>query len=275
MDIDAEHAIHNMAYYGRGEGGGLTEAIYTLSEFDEVLRKAHKSDSTVVYRKLGVLNLDKAFDGWLNFSSFGPKRKKSKIAQLQGCREREPHFIHYFIANEGPHKGLVVLNYKIFETDLHTLPNNATNKCVVCLTSKVPSVQDVINLIPEISPPKPWLWLPIRDEMEKHWKFDPMARDEWRIFFSKVPKDKEDIAEADKFQWTFPAVNTTRIEGKTSKYPSEPLLPVDRSIQDGSYESILHPGFTPAEQKRKQEERIIEWRKSKSYGVPELDPAGP
>ena len=261
IDIDGRHAIFAMHFNGTKDSAGrVHEGIMTPNEFDTQIKVPFKQDSVTVIRKYGLLAFSDAVRGWLAISNYGTPSKGSRHASRQGCRDPEPHYMHYF---KDPIQGDARMRYKFRETMTEWMPA-MTNPSMILLHAE--HIIDAMNLLEEDIPVKeldPW---PMRESIEGHIltnkSLSPIQVSEWQQWFKNCPSTADEVSVEHRFQWSIPKVQKEKC---TFRKASEAIMrpPVLTNLVSPlempfNHEVVVHSGYTKQALQRDRQSRE-EW----------------
>jgi hypothetical protein len=194
IDIDGRNALYTSYLFGRKEAGGKVAQVNTLSQFDKAISKAFHADKFEVIRKAGVFNCKESWNKWLSYSRIGSTRHQSNEALAQGGRQEEPMCMHFFKGHEPDNLGKALMRYKFRENDLYWAPYG--HEGIPCLSPHAPTDQAGLLAHPGIRVPRAWPEKEaIAAHLEANRRLSEPEKQEWRLFFSKVPTDVEDLTE--------------------------------------------------------------------------------
>ena len=258
IDIDGRHAIFAMHFNGTKDSAGrVHEGILTPTEFDQQMKVPFKQDCVSVIRKYGLLAFSERVHGWLAISNYGTPTKTSRHAEKQGCRDPEPHYLHYF--KDTVHRD-ARLRYKYRENMEEWMPS-INNAAAILLHPEC--LPEAMALLHEEIPVRKLEYWPLKESIEMHIlsskTLSPLQVSEWQWWFKNCPEESEDVSKEDRFEWTLSGILKEKIKFRQAKQSSmlpPPLVnvvsPLDMPFQ---HEVLVHSGYNKQALQRDRQER--------------------
>ena len=258
IDIDGRHAIFAMHFNGTKDSAGrVVEGVMTPSDFDTQIKVPFKQDAVTVIRKHGLLSFADTVRGWLAISNYGTPSKMSRHATKQGCRDPEPHYMHYF---KDPAEGDARLRYKFRENMSEWLPTLNNPPIKLLHAECVPVVLKLLQQSITVKDLDPW---PQKVSIEEHIlsnkTLTPVQVTEWQQWFIACPEQGDEIPSSDCFEWCIPRILKEKILFRKSKESSAlppQLTNLVSSLEMPFHQEVLvHSGYSKQALHRDRQER--------------------